>query len=110
MVSRPTKKQAELLSYLKGFIASTGYGPSYREIQRALDYKSVSTVATHIEGLVIAGKIRKKDNSARSVEIVEPSKTLTIEQQKWLIKRAETLGFEKAKKALKSYVELREDI
>jgi SOS-response transcriptional repressor LexA len=46
MEQRPTKKQRELLSFIDGFIKGYGYGPSYREIMRALDYKSVSTVAS----------------------------------------------------------------
>lgn len=37
---------------------------------RALDYKSVSTVATHIDGLITRGYLRKRDNSARSLEVV----------------------------------------
>ncbi len=102
-MTRPTKKQTELLEYLRGFIVSTGYGPSYREIQRALDYKSVSTVATHIDGLVKAGRLRKRDRSARSIEIVETQK-LTLEQEKWILKKTEDLGFEKTKNALNSYV------
>ncbi len=100
---RPTKKQTELLEYLKGFITSTGYGPSYREIQRALDYKSVSTVATHIDGLVKAGRLRKRDRSARSIEIVETQK-LTLEQEKWILKKTEEVGFDKAKSSLNSIV------
>lgn len=104
-MTRPTKKQTELLEYLKGFITSTGYGPSYREIQRALDYKSVSTVATHIDGLVKAGRLRKKDRSARSIEIVE-TKQLTLEQEKWILKKTEEVGFEKAKSSLNSIVKL----
>ncbi len=102
-MTRPTKKQTELLEYLKGFITSAGYGPSYREIQRALDYKSVSTVATHIDGLVKAGRLRKKDRSARSIEIVETQK-LTLDQEKWILKKTEEVGFEKAKSSLSSIV------
>ncbi len=37
MEQRPTKKQRELLSFIDGFIKGNGYGPSYREIMRALD-------------------------------------------------------------------------
>lgn len=68
---RPSKKQRELLTYIEGFINSQGYGPSYREVMRALDYKSVSTVAVHIDGLIARGLLRKKDNSARSLELVD---------------------------------------
>jgi SOS-response transcriptional repressor LexA len=67
---RPTKKQRELLSFIDGFIKGNGYGPSYREIMRALDYKSVSTVATHVDGLIARGWLVKKDNSARTLEVV----------------------------------------
>lgn len=67
--SRPSKKQQELFLYIKAFIAQQGYGPSYREIMRALDYKSVSTVAVHVDGLIARGLLRKKDHSARSLEV-----------------------------------------
>lgn len=67
---RASKRQQELLSFVDGFIKGNGYGPSYREIMRALDYKSVSTVATHIEGLIAKGYLSRRDNSARSLEVV----------------------------------------
>lgn len=67
---RPTKKQRELLNFIDGFIKGNGYGPSYREVMRALDYKSVSTVAIHINGLIARGFLRKKTHSARSLEVV----------------------------------------
>ena len=70
MEKRPTKKQKELLSFIDGFIKGNGYGPSYREIMRALDYRSVSTVATHVNGLINRGWLIQKDNSARTVEVV----------------------------------------
>lgn len=70
MSSRATKKQQELLQFIDNFIKGNGYGPSYREVMRGLDYKSVSTVAVHIDGLIAKGYIRKKDHSARSIEIV----------------------------------------
>lgn len=70
MTSRSTKKQQELLQFIDIFIKGNGYGPSYREIMRGLGYKSVSTVAVHIDSLIAKGYIRKKDHSARSIEIV----------------------------------------
>lgn len=75
MSERPTKKQRELLSFIDGFIKGYGYGPSYREIMRALDYKSVSTVATHVDGLIARGWLVKKDNSARSLVVLDPEAT-----------------------------------
>jgi repressor LexA len=78
MDQRPTKKQRELLSFIDGFIKGYGYGPSYREIMRALEYKSVSTVATHINGLIERGWLIKKDNSARTLEVMMPNESKSI--------------------------------
>lgn len=77
MQERPTKKQKELLSFLDGFIKGNGFGPSYREIMRGLDYKSVSTVATHVDGLIARGWLVKKDNSARSLEVLYTERSVT---------------------------------
>lgn len=91
--TRPTKKQRELLSYITSFIASHGYGPSYREIMRALDYKSVSTVATHVDNLIARGHLRKRENSARSLELTNAAQPAAVlvqqpvapSQEKWLV-------------------------
>ncbi|MBI3889283.1 hypothetical protein HY312_01745 [Candidatus Saccharibacteria bacterium] len=68
--ARATKKQRELLAFIDTFIKGNNYGPSYREIMRGLGYKSVSTVAVHVDGLIAAGFLRKRDNSARSIEVL----------------------------------------
>lgn len=70
---RATKKQQELLSFVTDFIVEHGYGPSYREVMNALGYKSVSTVAVHVEGLIAKGYLRRGENAARSLEIVKSS-------------------------------------
>ncbi|MEP7204710.1 MAG: hypothetical protein ABI716_00770 [Candidatus Saccharibacteria bacterium] len=89
---RSSKRQKELLNFVDGFIQGHGYGPSYREIMRALGYKSVSTVAIHINGLITKGYLHKRDNSARSLEVVTThlddaplKKGPTPAQEKWLI-------------------------
>jgi len=70
MTERSTKKQKELLQFVDEFIKEHGYGPSYREVMNGMGYKSVSTVAIHIDGLITKGYLRKRDNSARSLEVV----------------------------------------
>ena len=89
---RSSKRQRELLNFVDVFIQEHGYGPSYREIMRALGYKSVSTVAVHIDGLMAKGYLRKRDRSARSLEVVTTHlddtsvrKTPTPSQEKWII-------------------------
>ena len=90
---RSSKRQRELLNFVDSFIQGHGYGPSYREIMRALGYKSVSTVAVHIDGLMTKGYLRKRDRSARSLEVMTThlddapvaKKGPTPAQEKWLI-------------------------
>jgi repressor LexA len=86
--NRPSKKQRELLSFIDGFIKGNGYGPSYREVMRALDYKSVSTVAVHIDGLIKRGLLYKKDHSARSLEVVKESLEVAPERPDEKVYRA----------------------
>ncbi len=84
--ARASKKQQELLAYIDTFIKGTGYGPSYREVMRALGYKSVSTVATHIDGLIAKGYLRKADHSARSLEVVSMvSDEVAATHHVWLV-------------------------
>jgi len=68
---RPTKKQKELLAYIETFITEHGYSPSYREIMNGLKYTSVATVALHVGNLIKRGHLRKRDHSARSLEVVK---------------------------------------
>lgn len=119
MENRPSKKQRELLSFIDGFIKGNGYGPSYREIMRALDYKSVSTVAVHVDGLIAKGFLVKKDNSARSLEVVlgnpKPTENTPNEHIEWLqkeVKKREKDESEKAKserETLKKALEILND-
>lgn len=77
--SRPTKKQYELLEFIGKFIAEKGYGPSYREIRDGCNYKSVATVALHVNNLIAKGHLYKKNKSARSLEL---KKNLNEDEQK----------------------------
>lgn len=95
---RPTKKQRELLGYIEQFINEHGYSPSYREIMNGLQYTSVATVSLHVNNLIKRGHLRKRDFSARSLEVVAPSETpakaITTNQiapadEKWLVGRIE---------------------
>jgi len=66
---RATKKQQELLQFIGDFLKEHNYAPSYREIMSALGYKSVSTVAVHVDGLIAKGYLTKSDKSARSIRL-----------------------------------------
>ncbi len=93
---RPTKKQRELLVYIEKFIGEHGYSPSYREIMNGQGYTSVATVSLHVNSLIKRGHLRKRDYSARSLEVVTPteavkttSNQITPGQEKWLVEKIE---------------------
>ncbi|HLZ14556.1 MAG TPA: hypothetical protein VKQ34_01040 [Candidatus Saccharimonadales bacterium] len=95
---RPTKKQRELLTFIEQFIGEHGYSPSYREVMTGLNYTSVATVALHINNLIRRGHLRKRDHSARSLEVVAPSEPAKITtnqikagEEKWLVEKVEHL-------------------
>lgn len=95
-VVRPTKKQKQLLDFISQFIAEKGYSPSYREIMAGLNYTSVATVALHVNNLIKRGLLTKRDNSARSLEVVNDSAPVKVTsnavspaQEKWLIEKVE---------------------
>lgn len=98
-VARPTKKQRELLTFIDGFITERGYGPSYREVMVGCNYTSVATVALHINGLITRGHLRKKDRSARSLEVVKDvdeisrfqTTAVKAGEEKWLIEKIDYL-------------------
>jgi SOS-response transcriptional repressor LexA len=93
---RPTKKQRELLTFIEQFIGEHGYSPSYREVMTGLNYTSVATVALHINNLIRRGHLRKRDHSARSLEVVTPSGDAKVVsnvvkpgEEKWLVEKVE---------------------
>lgn len=69
---RPSKKQSEVLAFVRNFIDKHGYGPSYRDVMRGMGYASVSTVASHIEALIAKGQLKKTDRY-RSLDTVGPT-------------------------------------
>jgi len=93
---RPTKKQRELLLFIEQFIGEHGYSPSYREIMSGLKYTSVATVALHVNNLIRRGHLKKRDHSARSLEVVSPSEqpkvvtnVIAPGEEKWLVEKIE---------------------
>lgn len=65
-----TKRQEDVLIYIKKYVVEHGFPPSTREIGAALDLSSPATVHTHLKKLEDAGCIRKTDSKFRTIEIV----------------------------------------
>lgn len=72
-----TKKQQEILDYMKAQILSKGYPPSVREICEAVNLKSTSSVHSHLETLAKNGYIRRDPTKPRAIEIVDDEFNIT---------------------------------
>ena len=70
---RITKKQEEILTYIKEEILKRGYPPAVREICDAVHLKSTSSVHSHLETLEKNGYIRRDPTKPRAIEICDDS-------------------------------------
>ena len=66
-----SKKQSEILEYIKNEILNRGFPPSVREICEAVNLKSTSSVHSHLETLEKNGYIRRDPTKPRAIEIVD---------------------------------------
>ena len=71
MPGKISKKQSEILEYIKSEILSKGYPPAVREICEAVDLKSTSSVHSHLETLEKNGYIRRDPTKPRAIEIMD---------------------------------------
>ncbi len=64
-----TRRQKEILDFLRLFINKHEYAPSYREVADHFGFASVATVAEHIESLKGKGYLENEENMARSIQL-----------------------------------------
>jgi repressor LexA len=76
-----TRRQKEVLDFISGFVQRNGYSPSFEEIARGLDLKSLATVHKHITNLQNKGLLQRAHNRSRSIDVMPArSKTRTSER------------------------------
>lgn len=66
-----SKKQQEILDYIKNEILNRGFPPAVREICEAVNLRSTSSVHSHLESLEKNGYIRRDPTKPRAIEIVD---------------------------------------
>ena len=66
-----SKKQQEILDYMKKAVLDRGFPPSVREICDAVQLRSTSSVHAHLEALEKHGYIRKDATKPRAIEIID---------------------------------------
>ncbi|MBS7020529.1 MAG: transcriptional repressor LexA [Firmicutes bacterium] len=65
-----TKRQNEILDYIKSYIVKYGYPPTVREIGKALGVSSPATIHAHLANLEEKGVIKKEETKNRAIELL----------------------------------------
>ena len=65
-----TRRQREVLDFVSSFVQKNGYSPSFEEIARGLDLRSLATVHKHITNLQNKGLLQRSHNRSRSIDLV----------------------------------------
>jgi len=65
-----TRRQTDILNYIKKFMVSNGYSPTVREIGDGLNLSSPATIHSHIVNLESKGYIKKEGNKNRTLELL----------------------------------------
>jgi DNA-binding MarR family transcriptional regulator len=64
-----TRRQMELLAYIRGYVGKHGYAPSFEEMKQAIGLASKSGIHRMIKALEERGYVTSLYNKARSIEL-----------------------------------------
>ena len=67
-----TRRQKEIIDFLESFVSRNGYSPSFEEIARGMNLKSLATVHKHITNLEKKGLLDRVHNRSRSIDVLPP--------------------------------------
>ncbi len=74
-MSKLSKRQEDILTFIKDEVKKKGYPPSVREIGKAVGLASSSTVHGHLERLESKGLIRRDPTKPRAIEVLDQENT-----------------------------------
>lgn len=77
-----SKRQQDILDFIKDEVRSKGYPPSVREIGEAVGLASSSTVHGHLARLESKGLIRRDPTKPRAIEILDADEAASIPRNK----------------------------
>lgn len=75
-----TKRQRQILDFIKEFIEEKGYSPSLEEIGAGFGLTSPATVHKHVMNLIDKGLLRRGWNRSRSIEVLEGEETDPVKE------------------------------
>jgi SOS-response transcriptional repressor LexA len=70
-MSKAQPKEEKVWSFIKEFRKEHPYGPTLREIQKAVGVSSPSMVIWYLDKLEKAGRIRRERRLSRSIVVLE---------------------------------------
>ncbi len=74
-----TKRQKEILDYIRDYLKAEGYAPTLEEIGAHFGLSSPATVYKHVQQLVQKGYVRKAKHQGRGIELVENDSARGVE-------------------------------
>ncbi len=73
MTQLPTKRQSQLLNYIKKYTKKNGFSPTYEEMCDSLEVSSVATIHDHIVQLAKKNLIHIYKGAVRGLEVIDQS-------------------------------------
>ena len=73
-----TKRQKQVLDFIKNYKDKHDYAPSLEEIKKHLHLSSVSTAHYHVQALQNSGYLRKDENQPRALDVFKKQKLVQI--------------------------------
>ncbi|MCA9791192.1 MAG: transcriptional repressor LexA [Candidatus Eremiobacteraeota bacterium] len=72
--SRLSRRQQQILEFIRESVEARGFPPSIREIGEAVGLSSSSTVHSHLRSLETKGYLRRNPSKPRSIELLDGPK------------------------------------
>lgn len=69
-----SKEQNAILAFIREFISSNGYAPTYREIKQSLNISSLALVNYHLNALERDGFLTRTPGKIRGISLVEAAR------------------------------------
>ncbi|MFH1967915.1 MAG: transcriptional repressor LexA [bacterium] len=73
-----TKKQKNILDFIKNYTKRKGYSPILQEIAKHFKLASVATVHQHVNALKQKGYLNKTENQRRSINVFQKEKFVSV--------------------------------
>ncbi len=78
-----TRRQKEVLDFIRNFVERCGYSPSFEEIAHGLGLSSLATVHKHISNLEKKGLLHRAHNRSRSIDVLPAQTAQAASTPQW---------------------------